>query len=64
MALALLRQALAYQSPDPTAAATQAEAAAQHFQALGDAAHESQALRVRGQLLMQRDDTPEHRAIV
>ena len=64
VALALLRQALANLSPNPVAAAAQAQEAAQLFQALGDAALEGQALRVLGGLRMQREDTPEHRAIV
>jgi len=64
VALALLRQAGAGLALDPTAAAAQAEKAVQQFQALGDVAHEGQALRVLGRLLTDQEDTPKHRAIV
>ena len=64
VALALLRQALAGLPLEAAAAIRQAQEAAQHFQVLGDAAMEGQALHVLGGLLMEREDSPEHSAIV
>ena len=63
VALALLRQAVAGQSLDPTAAAARAEEAAQQFQALDDDALEGQALRLLAAVRLAQADTPEHRAI-
>jgi signal transduction histidine kinase/CheY-like chemotaxis protein/putative methionine-R-sulfoxide reductase with GAF domain len=64
LALALLRQATAGMQAEPGAAAAQAEQAAQLFEALGDAAHQGQALRVLGGLRIAQADTPAHRALV
>ena len=63
LALALLRQATAALVADPAQAALHAEQAAQHFAALGDDAHQGQALRVLAAVRMAEADTPEHRAL-
>ncbi len=63
LALALLRQATAALSADPRHAALHAEQAAQRFAALGDAAHQGQALRVLAAVRLAEADTPEHRAL-
>ena len=63
IALARLRQATAGFLLQPGAAAEQATAAAQRFGALGDAAHQGQALRVLAAVKLAQADTPEHRAI-
>ena len=64
LALALLRQATAGLQAEPPAAAAQAEAAAQLFEALGDAAHQGQALRVLGGVRIAQQDTAAHRALL
>ena len=64
VALALLRQASAGLPLDRQAAAGRAEDAARRFAALGDAAHEGQAVRVLAVVRMAQADTPEHRALM
>ena len=63
LALALLRRATASLTSDPAQAATHAEQAAQRFAALGDDAHQGQALRVLAAVRLEEADTPEHRAL-
>ena len=63
LALALLRQATAWLGTDPAQAALHAEQAAQRFAALGDDAHQGQALRVLAAVRLAEADTPEHRAL-
>jgi signal transduction histidine kinase/CheY-like chemotaxis protein/tetratricopeptide (TPR) repeat protein len=63
VALVLLRQASAALRTDPALAARIAVDAAQRFEALGDAAHQGQALRVLASVKLDEADTPEHRAL-
>ena len=63
VALALLRQASAALNLDPARAAACAEQAAQRFAALGEIAHQGQALRVLAVIRLEEADTPEHRAL-
>ncbi len=63
LALALLRQASAAQIVDPALAASSASDAAERFQALGDAAHQGQALCVLAAVRLADADTPGHRAV-
>ncbi len=63
VALALLRKATAALSTDPALASRGAADAARRFEALGDAAHQGQALRVLASVKLAEADTPEHRAL-
>jgi signal transduction histidine kinase/DNA-binding response OmpR family regulator/putative methionine-R-sulfoxide reductase with GAF domain len=63
VALTQLRQASAVLKPDPARAAMFAERAAERFAALGDIAHQGQALRVLATVRLAEADTSEHRAL-